>query len=157
MKKFAGKNSAFDSGMRGKEKPASEGESKQGPKTKVGNPDGELYSSGVRGNEKPKETPVEDAAATLTTGDAGGAGATKQTPNSSVGVPGGQDTSKTVGAALGGAAAQAHTSAGYKVGSAGNNLESAAAGHEPSFEEDDTHLNIRVPKSSFKRKAAPQA
>jgi hypothetical protein len=153
MKRDPRTSAAFDSGMRGKDKP-SEGGSKQGPKTKVGNPDGELYSSGMRGQEKPKEAPVEDGAATLATGDAGGAGSSKQAPNSSVGNPKGEDASKAVGAVLGGGEAQAKTSAGYKVGIPGNNLEHAAAGHEPSFEEDDTHLNIRVPKTSFKRRGA---
>jgi len=145
------KASAFDSGMRGSQKPSG-GESKQGPGTKVGNPHGEAYSSGMRGNERPKEQPVEDAAATQATGDAIGAGSSKQGPNTSVGVPKGQDTSKTVAAAMSGKQAQSATSDAYKPGNA--NLETAASGGEPQFEEDDTHVNIRVPKTSFKRKGA---
>jgi hypothetical protein len=144
---------AFDSGMRGREKAKEGSSSKQTPGGKVGNPAGEAYSSGMRGGEKPKQTPVEDSAATMATGNAGGAGSSRQEAGSSVGNPKGEDGSKTVAAAMGGGEAQAHTSDAYKQGTAGNNLEAAAAGHEPSFEEDDTHVNIRVPKSSFKRKA----
>jgi hypothetical protein len=44
-------------------------------------------------------------------------------------------------------------------GNAVNSSEAAAAGHDPSGEgilgeEDDTHINIRVPKSSIRKKAA---
>lgn len=111
-------NSAYDSGMRGREKPGT----KQGPGGKVGNPAGEAYSSGMRGSEKPKETPVNDEAA-----------------------------SKNIAAAMSDKTAQAHTAAAHNADAS---TEHASQGNEPSFEEDDTHVNIRVPKTSFKRKSA---
>lgn len=140
-------NSAYDSGMRGREKPGT----KQGPGGKVGNPAGEAYSSGMRGSEKPKETPVNDDAATSATGNAGGAGSSHQAPGSSVGNPKGQDTSKNIAAAMSDKTAQAHTAAAHNADAS---TEHASQGNEPSFEEDDTHVNIRVPKTSFKRKSA---
>lgn len=145
------KASAFDSGMRGSQKPSG-GESKQGPRSKVGNPDGEAYSSGMRGGEKPKEQPVEDAAATQATGNAAGAGSSRQGPNTSVGNPKGEDSSKTIAGAMSGKQTQSATSGAYKPDT--SNLEAASQGQDPQFEEDDTHLNIRVPKTSFKRKGA---
>jgi hypothetical protein len=48
---------------------------------------------------------------------------------------------------------QNSASSSYKIGIPGNNTEAAAAGMEPSAEEDDTHINVRIPKASLKRKA----
>jgi hypothetical protein len=142
--------SAFDSGMRGKQKANSGGDSRttQKPGGKVGNPGGEAFSSGMRGGEKPKQKATPDEGATLATGDQAGAGSSHQAPGSSIGVPKGQDTSTSIAAAMGGKQLQAHTADAHDADAS---TEQASQGHEPSFTEDDTHVNIRVPKSSFKR------
>ena len=44
----------------------------------------------------------------------------------------------------------------YTLGIPGNNTEAAAAGEEPWAEEDETHINIRVPKASLKKKPGLQ-
>lgn len=137
------KNSAFDSGMRGREKPSSggnagerayegggspkvgngPGEQVQGPGRQVGDAqgDGAVFSSGMRGAEKPKG-PSAQAANGVNRGDI-----------------------------------QKSATAAGEMGSPGNNTEEAALGedHEPEGilgEEDDTHIHLRVPKASLKRK-----
>jgi hypothetical protein len=164
------KNSAFDSGMRGREKPKVQaahggtmgsedgskkgGESKQGANTVVGDPDGvehtdSAYSSGMRGAEKPKQkTAAGDATMRAEDGSRMG-GEDKQGPNSIVGNPSGLDTAGT-GARAGvsrGAIQQSAVDA-HKPGIPGNNTEEAIQG-----EEDDTHINVRIPKASLKKKA----
>jgi hypothetical protein len=172
MKKLASKNSAYESGMRGAQKPkvqsgngqgeagtmgndgAAGGESSQAPGKTIGDPKGvglDAYSSGMRGVEKPKQKSPD--AATQATGDQSGSGSSLQGANTSVGIPKGDNSEQqTVGKSLADAEAEKRGTSAYKLGVPGNNTEHAAAGHEPSFEEDDTHFNIRVPKTSFKRR-----
>lgn len=172
------KSSAFDSGMRGREKPrvqSGNGRGEQGTKGPDGGTGGEnvqgagktvgdskgvgldAYTSGMRGPEKPKQKSAD--AAIQSTGDnvaAGNlSGSMKQGPNSVVGKPEGENpelTGKRSGVQDG--SLQTSTSSAYKVGIPGNNTEAAAAGMEPSAEEDDTHINVRIPKASLKRKAS---
>ncbi|HLW79300.1 MAG TPA: hypothetical protein VKU44_06840 [Terriglobia bacterium] len=113
------KLSAYDSGMRGSEKPRvtesskeSGGESKQGAGTKVGSPDGDglaAFSSGMRGGEQPRKKGADGANADQQTDQAGELGA-------------------------------------------GGNLEDASQQAAPEAHEDDTHINVRIPKSSIRRK-----
>lgn len=175
------KSSAFDSGMRGREKPKVQsgngrgesgtqgpkagggGENVQKPGTQIGDSKGvglDAYTSGMRGPEKPKQKSAD--AATMTTGDnvaAGNlSGSKQQGPNSVVGKPEGEGSAETTSitgkrTGVGDSQLQNSTSSAYKVGIPGNNTEAAAAGMEPSAEEDDTHINVRIPKASLKRKA----
>jgi hypothetical protein len=150
MSRDTRKASAYDSGMRGKEKPNSGDSSRsQKPGGKVGNPAGEAYSSGMRGGEQPRQKSGD--AATDSTNDHGAAGGENaRRPGAVIGNPEGEaaaagrhsSSSMTPGAANGKAAAAHQADA---------STEASAQGMQPSFEEDDTHVNIRVPKSSFKR------
>jgi len=148
LKKF----SAFDSGMRGSEKPrvsesSNGGESKQDAGTKVGEPDGEglsAFSSGMRGSQKPP--------ASATRGPKGGGGESKQGAGTVVDEPNGTATAKrgsqsTSASAANGAAQDAHAMDE-------NSLELSPDHQGPEAHEDDTHINVRIPKSSIKRKAA---
>jgi hypothetical protein len=162
------KNSAYDSGLRGREKPkvqggntdnnrAPRGETSggevQGPGKRIGDSEGvglDAYSSGMRGPEKRSQKSPEQATQGV---EAAGGGESAQGPSKKVGNPKGDDTAGTGKRdGLNDGAARSHTSDAYKLGIAGNNTENAALGEEPSFDEDDTHINIRVPKASFKRK-----
>lgn len=177
------KNSSFESGMRGRDKPkvssahggtmgtesdsGAGGESKQGPNKVVGNPDGvslndSAYSSGMRGLEKGKQKPASGAANKFAEEGSTMGGESKQGDNTIVGNPKGEQSwssadrgpKKGVGDEhLRGAAEGA-----YKMGIPGNNTEEAAGHKAPEGEagilgeEDDTHINIRIPKASLKRK-----
>jgi len=177
------KNSAFASGMRGKDKPKVEGntggdrgargpdgssgsESKQTGGKTVGDSAGvdlSAYTSGMRGIEKPKQ---KDAATEATYGQtregkSQGAGSTKQGPDRFVGNPDGEQSwsSDDTGPKKGikDAVLQKKVTSTRGLGIPGNNTEAAAAGHQPSGEgilgeEDDTHINIRIPKASLKKK-----
>jgi hypothetical protein len=170
------KNSAFDSGMRGREKPAiqnphggtkgqedsgkSGGESKQGPSTQVGNPDGvdlSAYSSGMRGPEKPKQKSASGDANKTPGGPSGGENA--QGGGKVIGQPKGHDDAGQ-GARKGvnDAHLQAAAKGAHELGIPGNNTEDASQRVEPEGEagilgdEDDTHINLRIPKASLKKK-----
>jgi hypothetical protein len=173
------KSSAFDSGMRGKEKPkadasataqpdgASGSESRQAAGKTVGDAGGvdlSAYTSGMRGREKAKQ---KDAAGAATQQPkAGEAGGNKQQPHSTVGKPGGHsEAGKGDRSGVSAGSARSAAADAYGMGrndNAANSSEEAAAGHEPSGEgilgeEDDTHINIRIPKSSLKRKQSGMA
>lgn len=180
-------NSAFASGMRGREKPKVAGshgrtmgqeeanakpggENKQGPATTIGNPDGvdhtdPVYSSGMRGLEKGKQKPAAKdggTAGTATFGQARGSasgGENGQKPNTMIGNPDGTDTSQ--GGPRSGISDAHMQTAGpgaKEIGIPGNNTEQAAIGNAIGAEEDDTHINIRVPKKSItKKKGSGQA
>lgn len=157
----ARKGAAFASGMRGREKPkvadshgadtgtdaAGGGEKKQAPGAVIGQPDGvphtdSVYSSGMRGLEKGNQKPAAQGG---TEGPAGN--------------PDGDNTAKR-GAVSGVSDAQIQSTAkdAGKMGIDGNNLEQASQGEPIGAEEDDTHINIRVPKASIsKRHGAGQA
>lgn len=178
MAKDPRKSSAFDSGMRGREKPkiqsgngrgesgtqgpqaAAGGENVQGAGKQIGDSKGvglDAYTSGMRGIEKPKQKSVDEAM--MTTGDnvaAGNlSGSKKQGPNSVVGKPEGENPEgQGKRSGVQDSSLQSSTSSAYKIGIPGNNTEAAAAGMEPSAEEDDTHINVRIPKASLKRKAS---
>ncbi len=171
------KTSAYESGMRGAEKPKVQSgntggdrggrgpagspgsESSQGAGKTVGTPNGvdqSAYMSGMRGMEKPKQK----SPAAATDHPSGGGGEHKQGPNTVVGEPGGHNDAGT-GARAGVSAATARSRGqdAYGLGIPGNNTELSAAGADPGSEpimgeEDDTHINIRVPKASLKKKAA---
>jgi hypothetical protein len=136
------------------------GENTQGPGKTVGDPKGvglDAYTSGMRGPEKPKQKSVDQAMQTTGDNVAAGnlSGNRKQGPNSVVGKPEGENpevAGKRTG--VGDNQLQSSTTGAYKIGIPGNNTEAAAAGMEPSAEEDDTHINVRIPKASLKRKAS---
>lgn len=156
------KNSAFDSGLRGREKPKASsggGESKQGPNSTVGTPDGasvDAFSSGMRGSQKP----ASGAATQHVEGTAGGEN--KQGVNTIVGQPKGHDDAE-MGPKKGVTDShfQSTAKAAHDFGVAGSNnsTEEAAGQSHPMGEEgilgeeDDTHINVRIPKASLKRKA----
>lgn len=190
-------NSAFSSGLRGREKPKvadahgktwgqeDEGKSeqvdgggvtKQGPDRFVGNPDGvnlndSAYSSGMRGMETAKQKSAG--------GDPGGSSGAnmfaekgsprqpenKQLPNSVVGQPSGEQSwsgsDRGPKKGVGDEHLRGKASDAYELGNDGNAVnssEQAAEGHVHSDgegilgEEDDTHINIRIPKASLKKK-----
>jgi hypothetical protein len=142
-------NDAFSSGMRGKEKG---GGTKQHAGGTVGNPKGEkptAHSSGMRGSEKPKQAPDSANLTTSDTSRAGGENA--RIPNTHIGDPGAENSANVqkVAPAMNDGTLQQHTSDAY--GMDGNSLERAALGMQPDVQEDDTHLNIRIPKASIKR------
>lgn len=168
------KSSAFDSGMRGKDKPktaqpdgAAGSEDKQAPGKTVGTPGGvdlSAYTSGMRGIEKPKQKDAGGAANQQP--KAGEVGGNRQQPHSTVGKPGGHDDAAQgmrKGVTDGSARSKAQDA--YAMGSnenAANSSEEAAQGNEPSGEgilgeEDDTHINVRIPKASLKRKQSGMA
>lgn len=186
MSRDGKKNSAFASGMRGREKPkvsgshggtmgqedsgSGGGENKQGPSTTVGNPDGvphtdPVYSSGMRGLERGSQKPAAKdggTAGTATFGQARGSssgGENHQQANTMIGNPDGTDTSQR-GARSGITDAHMQTTGpgAKEIGIPGNNTEQAAIGNAIGAEEDDTHINIRVPKKSItKKKGSGQA
>lgn len=173
------KSSAFDSGMRGREKPkisdshggtmgqqdkgSSGGESKQGAGSQVGTPDGvdlSAYTSGMRGPEKPKQKPAASGATYGQEHEGAGGGESKQGPDTRVGHPDGHnDAGMGKRAGIDSGALQAHAANAHTQGIDGNNTEDAASHAAPLGqpgilgEEDDTHINIRIPKASLKRKA----
>ncbi len=162
------KNSAFDSGMRGRETPKIQGahggtkvndnpggEDKQAPGKTVGEPGGAApaYSSGMSGGEKQK--PASGAANDF--GSASPGGENKNGSNTKVGQPSGHDDATQPGKASGvddGHIRQSPVAA-HKPNT--SNLESAGQGMDEkqgySADEDDTHINVRIPKASLKRKA----
>lgn len=171
------KNSAFDSGMRGREKPKVEdahgqnavndnagGESKQGPGKSIGEPGGvdhtdAAYSSGMRGMEKPKQKTAAAGANEEVRGSV--VAGNRQEANTHVGEPSGHnDAGRGERKGFGDQQAKKKASDAYSMGNDGNaanSSETAAEGEEPSGdgilgEEDDTHINIRIPKASLKRK-----
>lgn len=150
------KNSAFESGMRGREKPKVNeahgdnavndnpgGEMKQAAGKTIGQPGGvdhtdSAYSSGMRGMERPKQKAASGAANLE---------------------PGGNDAKAATGQRSGFEDAQVRKTPGMaqEMGADGNSTEEAAEGmdDEPEGilgEEDDTHINVRIPKASLKRK-----
>lgn len=156
------KNSAFDSGLRGREKPKASsggGESKQGPNSTVGTPDGasvDAFSSGMRGSQKP----ASGAATQHVEGTPGGEN--KQGVNTVVGQPSGHDDAgQGKRAGIDSGHFQAAAKSAHDLGAAGSNnsTEHAASQSHPMGEEgilgeeDDTHINVRIPKASLKRKA----
>lgn len=177
------KNSAFASGLRGREKPAvsgahggtfgqesagttAGGESKQGPSTTVGNPDGvklndSAYSSGMRGMEKGNQKSASGDATKHVGGSSGGE--SKQGPNTVVGQPKGHDDA---GSGPRKGVNDSHLrqtpSDAHALGAAGsaNSTENAAMNKAPIGDagilgdEDDTHINLRIPKASLKKKAS---
>lgn len=172
------KNSAFDSGMRGKDKPTIQGahggtygqekqgsgggESKQGPSTQVGTPDGvdlSAYTSGMRGPEKPKQKPASGAANKFAEEGSTMGGENKQGPDTIVGQPKGHNDAGT-GPRKGVNDSQLRgtPSDAKKLGIPGNNTEAASQGQPGEGEEgilgdeDDTHINLRIPKASLKKK-----
>ena len=182
------KGAAYASGMRGREKPkvaeahgrtmgqedshaGADGNSKQGPGKVIGNPDGvspndSAYSSGMRGLETGKQKPAARAggtAGTATFGQARGSksgGESHQEANTMIGNPDGTDTARMEApSGVSDAHIRGTAEEAYKLGIPGNNTEQAAQGGDPiGAEEDDTHINIRVPKSSItKRKGARQS
>lgn len=170
------KSSAFDSGMRGKDKPKVSGnvggdkggrgpsgssgsEDKQEAGKTVGDANGvglDAYSSGMRGNEKPKQKSAARDANQQVSGSAGGEN--KQGASTKVGEPAGHDdAAEGQRKGFSDSEAQSKASGAYKPGTPGNNTEAAAFGKQPSSdgiigEEDDTHINVRIPKASLKKK-----
>jgi hypothetical protein len=170
------KNSAFDSGMRGREKPKVQeshgstavndnagGESKQGAGKTIGTPGGvdlSAYSSGMRGIENPSRSRRRRRDLRPAVRRRPGGGENKQGPNTHVGNPDGDNTAGR-GARKGvhdpHLQKTAHT-ARNTMGIPGNNTEAAAQQSEPEGQagilgdEDDTHINLRIPKASLKKK-----
>ena len=185
-------NSAFASGMRGREKPkiASShggtmnpppthdplGNEKQEPGKSIGMPGGidhtdSVYSSGMRGLEAGKQKKAQQGRGVA--GDAGygqseksaGGGENHQKANTTIGNPDGERGSANDAPLKGqqGGVDDAHIrttgTKAYKLGIPGNNTELASSAADPiGAEEDDTHINIRVPKKSItKRQGRGQA
>lgn len=178
----ARKGAAFASGMRGREKPKVAdahgstknpaptenplGNERQEPGKSIGAPGGvdhtdPVYSSGMRGLESGKQKKAGGSAQYGQTSEGKGGGENKQGPDAFVGNPDGDNTAKKSGPAsgIGDEHLRSAAKGAYKMGIPGNNTEQAATGGEPiGAEEDDTHINIRVPKHSItKRKGAGQA
>lgn len=175
------KAGAFDSGMRGREKPkiqtgntdATKGpdggtgsESKMTPGATVGTPKGvdlSAYTSGMRGIEKPKQAAASGDANMFAEEGSKMGGENKQGPSTIVGHPSGHsDAASGARKGIKDSALQSRVTDTRKLGIAGNNTEAAAAGNEPSGEgilgeEDDTHINIRIPKASLKKKQSGMA
>lgn len=172
-------NSAFESGMRGREKPKIQGshgrnavndspggESRQAAGKTVGEPGGidqtdAAYSSGMRGMEKAKQKSAEGGANQQMQGSQ--AAGNRQEADTHVGEPmGHNDAERGVRHGVSGSTMRGSGEQAYGMGNNGNAVnssESAAEGHEPDGEgilgeEDDTHINIRIPKASLKRKAS---
>lgn len=176
------KGGAFDSGMRGREKPKVQGahggtfgqedsgvgggEKKQGASTTVGNPDGvnlndSAYSSGMRGVEKAKQKSASGDATFGQENSGSHGGENKQGPSTIVGNPDGHnDAARGKRAGVEGGQMQSAAKDAHSAGAAGSNnsTENAASESHPEGdagilgEEDDTHINIRIPKASLKRK-----
>lgn len=174
------KGSAYDSGMRGREKPKIEGnaggdrgargpsgssgsESKQQAGKTVGDSGGvdlSAYLSGMRGNEKPKQ---KDAAGSANQQPGGNeAGGNRQQPHTTIGKPAGHDDAGE-GARAGVSQGQMRNAgdAAKKMGIAGNSTENSADGSElPEGilgEDDDTHINLKIPKASIRKKVSGMA
>jgi hypothetical protein len=172
------KNSAFESGLRGREKPKvadshgstavndnAGGESRQAAGKTIGDPGGvdhmdPAYSSGMRGMEKAKQKPASGAGNEQPSG--GVQAGNHQKPHSTVGDPAGHnDAGRGERKGFGDGAARGSGEDAYAMGNDGNaanSSERAAEGKEPQGdgilgEEDDTHINIRIPKASLKKKA----
>jgi hypothetical protein len=170
------KGSAFESGMRGREKPKiadahgktvgseagsnSGGESKQGANSLVGTPDGvdlSAYTSGMRGPEQPKQKPASGAA---NDHPSGGGGENKQGPNTVVGEPGGHnDAGQGAKKGVNDSHLQSVAKGAHEMGIPGSSTEQAAIGQPEGTpgilgEEDETHINVRIPKASLRKKAS---
>lgn len=172
------KNSSFESGMRGREKPkvadahggtaaasgGTDGNSKQKPGGRIGDNTGvdlSAYSSGMRGPEKPKQKSASGDANYGQSREGSSGGENRQAPNTRVGQPDGHNDAgrgKKHGVDEGGM--RNAGSDAKKIGIPGNNTEQAAVSVEPVGEagilgdEDDTHINLRIPKASLKKKAS---
>jgi hypothetical protein len=176
------KNSAFDSGMRGREKPKVDSgntggdrggrgpdggagsESKQMAGKTVGDANGidhtdPVYSSGMRGLERPKQKSAAGGANKEVKGPE--VAGNRQEGDSHVGEPmGHNDAQRGVRHGVSESSMRDSGENAYAMGNDGNAVnssEAAAEGHEPSGEgilgeEDDTHINIRIPKASLKKK-----
>lgn len=178
------KGGAYDSGMRGREKPKVESgntggdrgargpdgstgsEHKQSAGKTVGDSNGvdlSAYTSGMRGPEKSPQKDASGSANLFAEKGSKMGGESKQGPNTIVGHPKGHDDAGQ-GPRKGvddGTLRSAAKSA-YTMGGPGQNLEDAAVGHEPDGEgilgeESDTHINISIPKKSLKRKQSGMA
>jgi hypothetical protein len=176
MSKDPRKRSAYDSGMRGNEKPKvsgdggggntkvndnAGGESKQAAGKTIGTPGGvdlSAYKSGMRGIEQPKQKSAKGGATYGQGNEGSGGGENKQGPNKHVGNPDGHSDAKQ-GARKGVTDSHLQSAAkdAKKLGIPGNNTEASANGDEPWAEEDDTHINIKIPKASMKRKTSGMA
>lgn len=172
------KNSAYDSGMRGREKPKiadshgrnavndnAGGEDKQAAGKTVGDPGGidhtnSAYSSGMRGMERPKQKSAEGGANEGVRGSA--APGNKQAKDTHVGEPDGHnDAGEGARHGVGESHMRNAGEDAYELGNNGNAAnatEQAAEGAHPYDEagilgeEDDTHINVRVPKASIRKK-----
>jgi hypothetical protein len=179
------KNSAFDSGMRGREKPkvsdshggtfkpkgTSAGNEKQQAGGRIGDSTGvdlSAYTSGMRGPEAPKQkrnaeegSPAGSATYGQERNGTPG-GESKQGPNTLVGRPDGRKSwsSNDRGPKKGvqDSHIQATAKSSHDLGIPGNNTELASQSVEPEGEagilgdEDDTHINLRIPKASLRKK-----
>lgn len=172
------KNSAFDSGMRGREKPkvteshgrtanpegAKGGEKVAKPHGQVGDPEGvdqndSAYTSGMRGPERPKQKPASGAANEQPAGRE--AAGNRADPHTTVSKPEGEENWQNDSTGpkknVGDDHLRQTAENAYDMGIPGNSTEEAAEGadHEPEGiigEEDDTHINVKIPKASLKRK-----
>lgn len=90
------------------------------------------FTSGMRGSEKPPS----------------------HGPRGNIGNPDGETPGSLPGAqATPNPTLQQHTSDAYKIGdAAGASTENAAEQVAPTVEEDDTHINVKIPKSSLGKK-----
>lgn len=170
------KGSAFDSGMRGREKPKiadahgktaapkgdSAGNEKQHAGGRIGDNTGvdlSAYTSGMRGPEKPKQKPAAGAANYGQGSEGSAGGENRQAPDTQVGNPDGHNDAGTGKRAGVDAAGLRSAGSNAKELGVGSNLEQASQSAEPEGqagvlgEEDDTHINLRIPKASLKRKA----
>ena len=167
------KNSAFESGMRGREKPKVQeshggtkvndnagGESRQEAGKTIGEPGGvdhtdSAYSSGMRGMERPKQKSAAAGANKEVRGSE--VAGNRQEPDTHVGDPAGHNDAER-GARKGVHDSHLHATAkeAYELGIPGNSTEEAAdyqpGGEGIIGEEDDTHINVRIPKASLKKK-----
>src|SRR3954465_3954847 len=106
------KNAAYDSGMRGKDKPkvqaahggtaptqgSADGNSKQQPGGRIGDNTGvdlSAYTSGMRGPEKPKQKPASGAANFGQEKEGASGGENKQGPDTRIGHPDGHNDAGT--------------------------------------------------------------
>jgi hypothetical protein len=154
--------------MRGGERAQAKGsESVQSPGKTVGEPGGvdlSAYTSGMRGPEKAKQKDATGDANKQVSGTGGGE--SRQGANTVVGKPAGHhEAGKGDRSGVSAGSARSAAADAYGMGrneNAANSTEEAAAGNEPSGEgilgeEDDTHINIRIPKASLKRKQSGMA
>ena len=166
MAKDPRKMSAFESGMRGRETPKTkraagkangEADLKLVQDTAPGKAD--AYSSGMRGmeTESSKSPDTVPAGAPRRRAedktDPAAAAASTFSDVEESDLPAGSDGH---GQTMSSETARGRAEAAYQLGTPGNNTEAAAAGDQPWAEEDDTHINIRVPKASLKKKPGLQ-